>query len=648
MKRKKLLAINSCIFILLFCLLFRVCYLKICYGEAYEYQAKLQSVGATDEFIPARRGSILDRNHLILASSVPVYNVIFDPMVVSTLPKEEQEHCIHTLERILSVPSELLWEAIAVGVDGTLLQKTYYIPIAKKIPSEQAEELKKEQLKGVWLEKDEKRNYPFQSLAAHVIGFQRGDNYWGLEKSYQDLLAGQNGRRVKQYGENGAETLLFEPMNGYTLVTTLDAQIQQIAEEGVQEAKKQFPCETASILVMDPNTGEILAMACSSSFDLNTPSIPLSMTKEEFYSLPAEEQAILLNKQWNNFNISNTFEPGSIFKPLVAAAALDEGLISPETSFYCAGYKQVEDWKIHCIRRTGHKEETLEDVLANSCNVAMMDIADQMGKELFYKYQTDFGFGEKTGIDLPNEASAASLVYPLERLGPVELATSSFGQSFNCTPLQAITAFSVLANGGLLMRPYIVSQILDENGNIVIENKPEVRRKVLSKESCQTINQYLQSVIDDGTGKKAKIEGYRIAGKSGTGQQGKREEEQYTITFIGYLPADEPEVITLVVIDKPEEYADGVTTAAPAFKIVMEKIVSYLSIPPTETITEEITENIYQIGCFTGQSREDVLQTLDALNIKYTIAGSGTTITGQFPKEGTILSNDAEVLLYAE
>lgn len=633
-------------------LILRVSYLKICYGKEYETKALSQQLRAEDQILPPHRGKILDRNGAVLAQSVPVYDVILEPITLDSLKSDPSyDHLVtETLSKLsekLSIPLSQLQQYLEKDAAGQLCYPTYYLPIAKEIPASLAMEIEQLHLTGVWLEEKEKRQYPNGSLACKVVGFQRGENQWGLEQSYNPYLSGKNGRCFRQYDASlgAVDELNFPPIHGDTVLTTIDSQIQKFAEEGVSYAMELFPCETAAILVMNPTTGEIYAMADSNSFDLNAPAKPTFLTEKDWKALSAEEQSRLLNHQWMNYCITSTFEPGSIFKPLVVGAALDEGLITNDSTFYCAGFKQVADRKIHCIRRSGHFDETLEEVISNSCNCAMMEIAEKMGPQTFFHYQKDFGFGEATGIDLPNESDCSALLYEEEDLGPVELATSSFGQSFNCTPLQALNALNVIANGGNLMRPYVVKTIFDETGAIKEEIHPTSIRTVLSPSSCQQVTDYLQAVVDHGTGKKAQVEGFSIAGKSGTGQQGDRSKEQYTITFAGFAPAEDPSFSMIVVLDQPKDYADGVTTAAPIFQRVAQKILDYQKIQPQVSADSE-TDTFITLPDFTGQGINTARSFLNDQKISTHIAGRGTEVISQFPKAGAAIEQNATVYLY--
>lgn len=623
-------------------LIIKIGWIKIIYGKEYEAAAVSQTM--VDKTVPSERGTIYDANGNILAESTPVYDVILEPRILAEAEDEDLENTFTCLSEITGISINELNSYMEKNDDGTLKYDTYYLPILKEISAQTAKEIEEKNLVGVWLEQKESRVYPYGVSACHIVGFKNGSSSFGIENSYNNYLTGKDGRTVRQYEKGSSEVIYYPPENGCSVISTIDINIQKIAEEGVKEAMEEFPCETASILVMEPDTGKILASASSNTFDPNNPTVPVNYDQNEFQSLDSEKQAEILNSTWNNFNVSSTFEPGSIFKPMLVCGALDENIITTSSTFYCEGYKDVADRRIHCIRRTGHGAESLNDSIANSCNSVMMEIAQAEGAELFYKYQKDFGFGSKTGVDLPFETGASTLMYTADQLGPVELATSSIGQSFNCTPLQALTAFCSIANGGKIMQPYVVSKVIDENGYTVLENTPTAIRTVISQETCDIMNEYLQAVVEEGTGKKAQVEGYKIAGKSGTGEQGDRSADRYTITFTGYFPADDPKAAMLVVIDKPEEYADGVTTAAPCFGNTAKKILEYMNIKPEG---ETAKSDDISMPLLTGMSVSDASSALESLGINYTLVGTGKTITNQFPKEGEIISESTAVVLYS-
>lgn len=638
-------------------LIARIAYLKVVKGEEYENAAKTQQTEGYDTTIVANRGSIVDRNNQAFAVSTRVYDLALDVRVlVEYYDAEEQEKTISTLASIdyLGLDYNTLKSYIVTDENGVPAADTHWKVLAKKLTREQKEEIEAMDLKGVVFGADTKRSYPLGTIGSDVIGFIRGDSSWGIENKYDSVLSGVNGREFKTY--DGGSTAVVETIDakdGATVVTTLDYNIQQYAEQAVAEAVAEYQPEHAAILVMNPNTGEVYAMADSPTFDSNTPSDPTTVnTSEEFATqwaaMTDEEQLEYLTESWKNFNITNTFEPGSIYKPMVVAAALEEGIISENDTFVCNGSKTVYDREISCWQQSGHGTQTVEDVLANSCNVAMMDIGEKMGVSLFYKYQKDFGFGEKTGIDLPGEESAANLMFAENAIGPVELATMSFGQSFNCTAIQVLTAFSAVINGGNLMQPYVVSQIIDSDGEIIYEKTPTLVRKVISEETSNTVRKYLQAVIDTGTGKKAKIEGYAIGGKTGTAQQAIRANEQYTVTFVGFLPVDNPEIIAIAILDRPAGYTEGSTSAAPMLKGLLENIIKYLGIPKTEAVDEnsEAAANTIVLDDLTQYSTNDAIMYLSMKGLNYQVVGEGSVVTSSVPHAGTEVAEDSTVIVY--
>jgi len=376
--------------------------------------------------------------------------------------------------------------------------------------------------------------------------------------------------------------------------------------------------------------------------------------KENWNDMSDEERSVYANKAWKNFNISETFEPGSIYKPIVVAMALEEGIITPTTTFVCNGGKQVADYYIKCHKTSGHGTLDVQGVLANSCNVGMMDIIEKMSPEVYLKYQHDFGFGSKTGIDLPGEVDAASLMYGLEDLQTTQMATSSFGQGFNCTALQALNAFNACINGGKLMKPYVVSQIVDASGNIVKETSPTVVRQVISQETSDYLRKAMQAVVsNEGTGSKGIIQGYAIGGKTGTAEQGNRDDEEYTLSFVAYLSVDNPDIVVMTVIHKPEGYYDGSgISPVPMLRGIMENIIQYKAIAPTgdSTQTDLDTESgNAQLSDYKGKSLKDTIQELIGLGLDFEmLSASGDTVSSQYPEAGTSMEKGGKVLLNTE
>lgn len=659
-KKRRIMVKRLTVILLLLLLAFgvllgRVLYLKYVHGEEYETVAKTQQVNRYDTIVSPNRGTIVDRNKYALAVSTTVYNIVLDVRVLVEFETKEQEKTLSALSEILELDYNTLkgYTTIDPATNKPVLDTNWKV-LKKGVTKEVKEQLESQELKGVVYEKDTQRSYPTGKTAAQTIGFTRNVR-WGIENYYNKYMEGTPGRSFITYDVTGdINAVEMDAQDGYTVVTTLDYIIQQYAETAVSEAMEAYNPENAAVMVMDPDTGEVLAMAQGPTFDPNDPANPIYMDNETFaesWEIKSDEEKYeYLNSVWKNFNIASTFEPGSIFKPITVAAALEEGIIDPYSTYYCGGVMDVAGIPIQCHLRSGHGTLDVEHALAESCNMAMITIAQKMGSSIFYKYQKEFGFGEYTNIDLPGEVSAEYLMYTEDRINATELATMSFGQSFNCTPIQALTAFSALINGGKLMQPYVVSQIVDETGGIVLENKPEVVRKVISQETSDIIKEFLVTTVDTGTGKKARIEGYSFGGKTGTAEQGVRGSGEHTVSFIGYLPVDDPEYIVMTVIHKPEVYADGVTTAAPMMKSMMENIIKYKSIEPSKDDDEatSASDGKVTVGDYKDASLFNTLYELDSKGLEYEVVGTGNVVTGQVPAAGTEIDKGSKLLIYVK
>ncbi len=639
-------------FTLILSLLFiRVTYLKVVKGEEYEIKSMFQLTSQMSTTIKANRGSILDRNSQTIAYSDTVYNIILDAHVLMNLvnnKEEEQTKTITALNNILGISEEKIREYLLPISEG---KYSRYKIIKKEVHRKQKRELDELKLKGIWAETDSKRLYPYNSLASYIVGFMGGEKgYWGVEQQYNEYLTGISGRKFVTYeGENNTTINLIEPKKGDTIISTIDITIQQFAEQAVKTAMKESSPKNAAIIAMNPNTGEILAMASSPGFDLNNP-YDLDLAGFNSSNMTKDERSNALNKLWRNYNISDTYEPGSTFKPIVVATALEEEIVSENNTFNCTGSKQVVygEKPIDCWKTSGHGLQTLEQALANSCNVAMMEIAAEMGKEIFYKYQMAFGFGEKTGIDLPGEPSSSDfevLLHPLDNINQAELATMSFGQTFNCTPLQLLNAFSAVINGGNLMKPYTVSQIINIDNGVVFENQPKIERKVISAETSDKVRRFLKSVVDSGTGNKVAIEGYTIGGKTGTAQQGQRKpnisDNDFVLSLVAFLPVENPQIIAMSILDRPKEGDRG--SSAPMLKEFLEKTVIHMNIEKTEIIDNE--DNIV-IEDYSNISLKDATSKLSSLNLKFEIVGTGSIVTNQFPEPDTTVEEWSTIILY--
>ena len=631
-----------------------VAFWKIAHGTEFETQAKQQQVSRYDYTISPNRGQIVDRNNQPLAISTRVYTVVMDVRVLFQFKDDVKQKTVDALCKNLALDRNTLMGYLAEDPQkpGNPSLDTSYKVLAKQVDPKVKEELEAEGVKGIVFEDDIKRKYPAGNFASSVIGFKSGEMTTGLEKEYNDVMSGVAGRSFITYdGENGAVHQEIAAQDGDKIVTTIDYTLQGYAEQAVKEGMEQYNPENAACVIMNPKTGEVLAMASAPSFDPNDPyKKPESVTDEVWNGLDTDSQSKELNNVWKNFCISSTYEPGSVFKPCVAAAALEEGVVKNTDTFVCGGALTIGGELIHCHLRSGHGPLSVEGIIAQSCNVGMMDISAKMGSSLFYKYQKDYGIGSLTGIDLPDEISAASLMYGENDIKSTELATMSFGQSFNASTLQVVSAVSAVINGGSLMKPYVVSQVVDPNGNIVSETKPQVIRKVLSKETSDIMRKDMVSVVETGTGKKAKIEGYTFGGKTGTAQQAPRSEGKYTVSYLAFIPADDPQYVMMTVIHKPETYADGVTTVAPITKELMQKLIKYENIEPSYQTEQTASAGQSQVtvGSYVGDTLFNVLSDIDAQGLKYKVIGNGNTVTKQVPESGTKVDADTQILVYVE
>lgn len=645
-----------------FALMFgRVLYMKVVHGAEYEAAAKNQQINRYDITIPPNRGSILDRNNQVLAISTTVYNVALDSLQLAEVAQqypEEQEKTLTTLcEYFPELDYNTLKQYVTVNPEtGELYMNNHWKYLVKGIERSVKEELEAMNLKGVYFEKSSKRSYPLNSSACHLVGFTRGDAQWGLEGYYNSYMEGTPGRSFILY--NGADSVVhqdYDAKDGDTIITTIDYNIQKIAEEVVAETAAEWSAKNVAAMVMDPYTGEVYAMAESHSFDLNNPNeIPEWETDitytENWDQLSNEEQLNYLNTMWKNFCVSDTYEPGSIFKPMLVAAALEEGVITPNSSFQCNGYTDIGGYRIKCQLVSGHGNINVEQIMAQSCNMGVIQIANLLGADKFYEYQREFGFGDYTGIDLPGEA--AGQLHSKESIGPTELATMSFGQTFNCTSIQVIAAFSSLINGGNLVKPHVVSQIVDADGNVVLENDTEVVRRVISEKTSAYMRTALKATVENGLAKKLEIDGYSIGCKTGTAEQGSRtNDDLWALSNMSYFPAENPKYIVFTVINQPSDYVEGVQTPTPMTKKLIEGIIKYDNMEPTQPVEDEanLSQNkTVTVADYTDSVIFDVIGDLDGKELTYKVVGNGNTVVNQVPKGGTTVDVGSEVILYVQ
>lgn len=601
--QRKLWFVFGVVCILFVVLIGRIMYIQYTSGERYE-KIVLAQQDYDSTTIAFQRGNIVDARGTVLATSVDVYNVILDCKVLNA-----NEDCIDTTIKAI--------EACFEEIDGDSVRDQltnnpngqYYV-LAKRVSYVEMaafEELKttddfKNKVYGIWFEKEYVRQYPYGSLAAATIGYASSGNVGviGLENKYSNILNGTNGRTYGYMNsDSNLEQTTIEATPGNNIVLSLDVNIQTIAEQAIADwnAQREVDGEQGSLhtaaLVMNPNTGEILAMAQYPSFDLNNPSDLSSYYTEEELSVMSEDDKLeKLNSIWQNFCITYTYEPGSTFKPFTIATGLETGTLNGDETYVCDGSEQVGGFTIHCVARGGHGTEDIKLALSNSCNDALMQMSYAIGAKNFAEYQSIFGFGQKTGIDLSGEASTAGLIYSEEDLeSAVNLATNSFGQNFNTTMIQLGSAFCSLVNGGYLYEPHLVTKITDSNGNTVQEISPTILKKTISKETGDLLKEYLHYVVSDGTGKTAGVAGYEIGGKTGTAEKLPRKQGNYLVSFIGFAPVDDPQLVVYVVVDEPNEEDQAHSSYAQEIvSHIFEQALPYIGVTPSLTEEEEAAE----------------------------------------------------------
>lgn len=597
---KKQRKLNVAFFLVLLIIVFlniQIIRIQVDDGEQYKKQV-LSQQNFDSKTLPYRRGDIRDRNGTILATSQKVYNLILDCKLVNT----EEAYISATVEAISKCFPDL--------DEGTIRQvlkekaESRYAVLKKKISYDdkqkfaalQEDKKKGPFLKGIWFEEEYQRYYPNGSLACDLVGYTNSGNVgnWGIEEYYNTVLNGTNGR---EYGylnsDSEHERVIKEAADGNNVVSTIDTNIQKIVERKIlefnethkDEARSGNGSKNTAVIIQNPNNGEILAEASYPVFDLNNPRdlvLPgIVSTQEAADAMSEEDKLKALNQVWRNFCLSDTFEPGSTAKPFTVAMGLETGKLSGEETFLCDGSETVGGHKIHCVKRSGHGQETIAQAIMNSCNDALMQMSYAIGMDTFTKYQSIFGFGKKTNIDLPAEENAANLIYTKDTMTAVDLAISSFGQGFNTTMTQMMAGFSSLINGGKYYEPHVVKKITDANGATVKTVESKLVRQTVSKETSQMIKGYLYETVMNGTAKTALVDGYTMGGKTGTAEKSPRKQGNYVISFIGYVPANNPQVAIYVVIDEPniKDQAHSVYATTMAKEILTE-VLPYMNIFP--------------------------------------------------------------------
>ena len=568
--KKKMLVVFLSALLMIFFLIARLVYLMI-FDAAY-YQQKAKTLHEREREIKAARGEIIDRNGKVLATNKAVCTI---SVIHSQIT--DPERVIQVLADELGIEKEMIRKRVE-KVSSREKIKTY-------VEKETGDRIRAYELDGVKVDEDFKRYYPYGNLASKVLGFTGGDNQGiiGLEVKYENYLKGVNGMILTTTDARGielADTLedRVEPVSGDTLQVSLDYNIQEYAQQAAEKVMEEKQADAVVILILNPKTGEIYACVNAPEFDLNA---PFTLPEGTDATLNDEEKQAMLNQMWRNRSINDTYEPGSIFKVFTASAALEEGVVKEEDTFYCPGYKLVEDRRIRCARTTGHGSETFVQVVQNSCNPVFIEVGMRLGTENFYKYFEKFGLMGKTGVDLPGEA--ATIMHKKENVGQVELATMSFGQSFQVTPMQMATTVCSLVNGGKRITPHFGIAVYDaESGEKEETISYGKRKRILSKETSEKMRKILETVVSEGGGKKAQIEGYRIGGKTATSQTLPRSANRYIGSFIGFAPADDPQVAAMAIIYNPQGIYYGGTIAAPVVRDIFDNILPYLGIEREE------------------------------------------------------------------
>ena len=568
--KKKMLVVFLSALLMIFFLIARLVYLMI-FDAAY-YQQKAKTLHEREREIKAARGEIIDRNDKVLATNKAVCTI---SVIHSQIT--DPERVIQVLADELGIEKEMIRKRVE-KVSSREKIKT-------NVEKETGDRIRAYELDGVKVDEDFKRYYPYGNLASKVLGFTGGDNQGiiGLEVKYENYLKGVNGMILTTTDARGielADTLedRVEPVSGDTLQVSLDYNIQEYAQQAAEKVMEEKQADAVVILILNPKTGEIYACVNAPEFDLNA---PFTLPEGTDAALNDEEKQAMLNQMWRNRSINDTYEPGSIFKVFTASAALEEGVVKEEDTFYCPGYKLVEDRRIRCARTTGHGSETFVQGVQNSCNPVFIEVGMRLGTENFYKYFEKFGLMGKTGVDLPGEA--ATIMHKKENVGQVELATMSFGQSFQVTPMQMATTVCSLVNEGKRITPHFGIAVYDaESGEKEETISYGKRKRILSKETSEKMRKILETVVSEGGGKKAQIEGYRIGGKTATSQTLPRSANRYIGSFIGFAPAGDPQVAAMAIIYNPQGIYYGGTIAAPVVRDIFDNILPYLGIEREE------------------------------------------------------------------
>ncbi|WAM35564.1 stage V sporulation protein D [Caldicellulosiruptor acetigenus] len=643
--KKRILFVMAVFFLSFVLLVGRLFYLQLIKGE--ELKKRAFSQWTRERLVAPKRGSIVDRNGKILAMSITAETV-----VTSLNQIKDKEWTAKVLSGILQMDyQKILNKLNTKGVSD--------IYIARNIDKEKADRIRKYALPGIYLTGGTKRVYPNGNFLAQVLGFTGIDDQGlsGLELYYDKYLRGKPGAISAQTDASGraapfSEEFFKKPIDGYDLMLTIDETIQHFAEKYAQKALYDNKAKSVTIIVEKVKTGEILAMTSKPDFDPNKPFELIYKDRfPDFDKLSQAEKNKIVQSMWRNRALTDTYEPGSTFKIVTAAAGLEEGVVNENSQFYCRGYVKVANAILKCWRYYNpHGSENFVEGVQNSCNPVFIEVGQRLGKEKLYKYINLFGFGQKTGIDLPGEAKG--IVQPLSKVGPVELATISFGQGISATPIQVISMINAVANDGVWVQPHVVKAIYDKDKKLIKSFDTPLKRRVLDQDVARRLKTILQSVVTNGTGHNAYLLGYKVAGKTGTSQKYDKTSKKYIASFGGFAPADNPEVSVLVIIDEPDPslYYGGLI-AAPVARDLLNDILRYLDIQPQYTAEELKQIEFYKeyiVPNTIGMSIEDAKREISNNRFNAKIIGSGNKVIDQVPKAGFMLKEGSTIVLFTQ
>lgn len=662
--KKRILIACTVLFAVIALLCFRVGWIQIVKGEEYSKMALEKQT--RDVPIEAKRGIIYDTNNQELAVSATCYSVWARPSYIAEGNSKQNEREL-TKEQIIDENAQALSDILDKDVEEIkelITKEQSLVKVDKYLDKKTADKVRELGIYGIEIAEDVKRYYPMGAFLAHTLGSVTDDNTGlsGLELQYNQYLSGVKGRWIKNADIKGnslayGEEKYYQAEDGMGLVLTIDQTIQHYVEKSIETVQENTGADRVMALMMDPKTGDILAMAQTPEFDPNDSKTPLDKQEAAKLEKMSDSKKVeYWNKMWRNFLICDVYEPGSTFKLLTTAMALEEGKTTVNEKFTCTGYTQVADWTLKCWRYyEPHGTQTLEEAVGNSCNPVFIKLAQRIGAERFYDYLETFGVTDKTGIDFPGEGN--SILYSEEDLGPVELATQAYGQGVAVTPIQLITAISSLGNEGKLMQPRLVKALVNSDGEVVKEFESKVVRQTVSKKTADEMRDIMEFVVAEGGAGTAKVPGYRVGGKTGTAQKpdkyGGYSDETYS-SFIGMAPMDDPQVAILVIVDNPKGVKYGSTTAAPGAKMILEDTLRYLDLQPkyTEEEKEEMGDNEVTVPDVVGEGLDEAIGILGGEGLEYEVS-AGTLdndfiVQDQYPKAGSKIEKGGTVYLYRE